>query len=112
MSTVCGRPQGGGGPAHVDACGQGEGCQKRDFFVDVINGWRIRGIILTPTIASAFGPPYHVTCYSAKICDPLIPRLCTCPVEFLPSCELYIFLAFILLSKPRTLCLCRGRVLT
>ena len=32
MSTVCGRPQGGGGPAHVDACGQGEGGQKRDFF--------------------------------------------------------------------------------
>src|SRR6218665_2536213 len=22
MSTVCGRPQGGGGPTHVDACGQ------------------------------------------------------------------------------------------
>ena len=39
MSTVCGRPQGGAGPAHVDACGQGEGSQKRDFFVDVINGW-------------------------------------------------------------------------
>ena len=40
MSTVCGRPQGGeGGSAHVDACGQGEGDQKRDFFVDVINGW-------------------------------------------------------------------------
>jgi len=41
MSTVCGRPQEGeGGPAHVDACGQGGGGdQKRDFFVDVINGW-------------------------------------------------------------------------
>jgi len=40
MSTVCGRPQGGEeGPAHVDACGQGEGGQKHDFFVDVINGW-------------------------------------------------------------------------
>ena len=39
MSTMCGRPQGGGGPAHVDACGQGEGGQKRGFFVDVINGW-------------------------------------------------------------------------
>ena len=23
----------------MDACGQGEGGQKRDFFVDVINGW-------------------------------------------------------------------------
>jgi len=34
MSTVCGRPQGGSGP-----CGQGGGGQKRDFFVDVINGW-------------------------------------------------------------------------
>ena len=46
MSTECGRPQGGGGreggPAHVDACGQGEGDQKRDFFVDVINGWPLR----------------------------------------------------------------------
>src|SRR6218665_1575930 len=31
--------KGGGGAAHVDACGQGEGGQKRDFFVDVINGW-------------------------------------------------------------------------
>src|SRR6218665_2092551 len=30
---------GKGGPAHVDACGQGEGGQKRDLFVDVINGW-------------------------------------------------------------------------
>jgi len=41
MSTVCGRPQGGreGGPAHVDACGQGGEGQKRDYFVDVINGW-------------------------------------------------------------------------
>src|SRR6218665_3759419 len=38
MSTVCGRPQGWGGPAHVDACGQGGGGSKRDFFVDVING--------------------------------------------------------------------------
>ena len=39
MLTACGRPQGGGGPAHVDACGQGEGVNWRDFFVDVINGW-------------------------------------------------------------------------
>ena len=30
MSTACGRPQ-VGGPAHVDACGQGEGGQKPDF---------------------------------------------------------------------------------
>ena len=43
MSTVCGRPQRGGGQAHVDACGQGEG-QKRDFFVDVINGWPLRSM--------------------------------------------------------------------
>ena len=33
---------GEGGPAHVDACEQGEGDQKRDFFVDVINGWPLR----------------------------------------------------------------------
>src|SRR6218665_110776 len=39
MSTACGRPQGVGGSAHVDACGQGKGGQKPDFFVDVINGW-------------------------------------------------------------------------
>jgi len=32
MSTACGRPQGGGGPAHVDRGG------KKPFFVDVING--------------------------------------------------------------------------
>jgi len=31
MSTVCGRPQGGGGPAHVDACGQGEGVKNVIF---------------------------------------------------------------------------------
>ena len=35
MSTACGRPQEGGGPAHVD---RGEGGQKSDF-LDVINGW-------------------------------------------------------------------------
>jgi len=28
-----------GGQAHVDTCGQREGGQKPDFFVDVINGW-------------------------------------------------------------------------
>src|SRR6218665_3604427 len=48
MSTVCGRPQGGGGPAHVDACGQGEGGQKRDFFVDVINEWPLACASLSP----------------------------------------------------------------
>jgi len=33
MSIACGRPQGGGGPAHVDACGQrgGGGGQKAVF---------------------------------------------------------------------------------
>ena len=31
--------KGVGGLAHVDACGQWEGGQKSDFFVDVINGW-------------------------------------------------------------------------
>ena len=31
MPTVCGRPQGGGGPAHVDACGQGEGVKNLIF---------------------------------------------------------------------------------
>ena|SRR6218665_2399732 len=31
MSTACGRPQGGGGPDHVDSCGQGVWGQKRDF---------------------------------------------------------------------------------
>ena len=35
MSTTCGRPKGGGGPAHVDRGGG----SKSDFFVDVINGW-------------------------------------------------------------------------
>jgi len=37
MSTVCGRPQGGGGSG---PCGRmWTGGQKRDFYVDVINGW-------------------------------------------------------------------------
>src|SRR6218665_1794405 len=45
MSTACGRPQGGGGPAHVDACGQGEGVSKTRFFVDVINGWPLIVIV-------------------------------------------------------------------
>ena len=31
--------KGEGGSAYVDACRQGEGGQKPDFFVDVINGW-------------------------------------------------------------------------
>jgi len=36
LSPAWGRPQGGeGGPAHVD---RGEGGQKPDFFLDVING--------------------------------------------------------------------------
>jgi len=34
MSMACGRPQGGGGQAHVDRGGG----QKPDFLVDVING--------------------------------------------------------------------------
>jgi len=32
MSTACGRPQGGGGPAHVDICGHGEGGVKNLIF--------------------------------------------------------------------------------
>jgi len=32
---------GGRGPAHVNAHGQGRGGQKYDFFVDVINGWSL-----------------------------------------------------------------------
>src|SRR6218665_2606902 len=32
MSTACGRPQGGGGPAHVDACGQRRDGHKPDSF--------------------------------------------------------------------------------
>jgi len=31
--------RGEGGPAYVDAFGQGGGGKKPDFFVDVINGW-------------------------------------------------------------------------
>ena len=45
MSTVCGRPQGGWG---VRPCGRmwtGGGGQKRDIFVDVINGWPLRTCI-------------------------------------------------------------------
>src|SRR6218665_439974 len=36
LSTACGRPQGGSG-----SCGQGG--QKSDFFVDVLNGWPLSG---------------------------------------------------------------------
>src|SRR6218665_1880928 len=42
MSTVCGRPQGGRGwfgPCGCMWAGGERGGQKRDFFVDVINGW-------------------------------------------------------------------------
>ena len=46
MSTVCGRPQRGGGPAHVDACGQGvRGVKNVISFVDVINGWPLTFMI-------------------------------------------------------------------
>ena len=31
--------KGGGGPSHVDACGQLGGGQKSDVFMDVINVW-------------------------------------------------------------------------
>ena len=38
--------RGEGGPAHVDACGQwGGGGQKRDFFVDIINGWPLTHLL-------------------------------------------------------------------
>ena len=39
MSTVCGRPQGGGGSGPRGHMWTGGGGQKRDFSVDVINGW-------------------------------------------------------------------------
>jgi len=48
MLTTCGRPQGGGGPVHVDACGQGR--SKPDFFVDVINGWPLICWLRTKTL--------------------------------------------------------------
>jgi len=49
MCIAC-RPQvdvhkGEGGPAHVDACGQGRGgLKKSDIFVDIINGWPLKQI--------------------------------------------------------------------
>ena len=47
MSNVCGRPQGGAGGirpmcTHVD---RGEGGQKSDYFVDVINGWPLNEVM-------------------------------------------------------------------
>ena len=39
MSTACGRPQGGGDRLMWMPVDRGEGGQKPDFFVDVINGW-------------------------------------------------------------------------
>ena len=38
--------KGGGGPAHVDACGQGE-VKNVIFFVDVINGWPLINVSAT-----------------------------------------------------------------
>src|SRR6218665_2697407 len=89
MSTVCGRPQGGGGLAHVEACGQGEGDQKRDFFVDFINAWplclaiHLLGVHGSPAVACwtakhrrrLWGQPGHV---------PSIIEKCTCIYYFLP----------------------------
>ena len=54
MSTVCGRPQGEEGVramwTYVD---REEGGQKRDFFVDVINGWPLAAK-LNPSLKSRF----------------------------------------------------------
>src|SRR6218665_3806730 len=50
MSTACGRPHGGRGSG---PCGQGGGGQKRDFFVDVINGWPLTSES-TATLIHAF----------------------------------------------------------
>src|SRR6218665_3068633 len=51
-----GRPQGGGGPAHVD---RGKGGQKPDYFVDVINGWPL------PLLLQVFLTKNLVFLYSA-----------------------------------------------
>src|SRR6218665_894529 len=73
MLTVCisCRPRvdvhkGEGGPAHVDACGQGEGNQKPDYFVDVIYGWPLR--------------PGYPSSYCTKRC---CATHCQCPSLFL-----------------------------
>ena len=43
----------GGGPAHVDACGQGgEGVKNVIFFWDVINGWPLSGFAQAPSHTS------------------------------------------------------------
>jgi len=36
MLMACGRPHGGGGQSHVDTYGQGG--QKPDFLVDIVDG--------------------------------------------------------------------------
>src|SRR6218665_1866462 len=60
MSTACGRPRGGRGLAHVDACGQMEGGQKSDLFVDVINGWPHRLKQRSSTCGSRATGPGHL----------------------------------------------------
>src|SRR6218665_997641 len=58
MSIACGRPQGGGGPANVDACGERGGVTSLIPFVDVINGW--------PLIPSDFPRSCSISPYSSS----------------------------------------------
>jgi len=53
MSTVCGRPQGGKGGVRP-MWTEREGGQKRDFFVDVINGWPLSRSVCQDKLASVF----------------------------------------------------------
>src|SRR6218665_3173559 len=84
MSTAFGRPQGGGSPAHVDACGQrrGEGV-KNLIFVDVINGW--------PLISSDF--PRSSSIFSIFFNFPLFLRCSyVFTLNFLPRTKVLHFL--------------------
>src|SRR6218665_28936 len=84
MSTACGRPQGG-------ACGQGEGGQKPDFFVDVINGRPLALLFVssnTPntTVLSFLSSPILATCPKR----PILCLIAFCMIVSFPPTHLTI----------------------
>ena len=73
----CGRPNGGRGSG---SCGQGEGSQKPDFFVDIINGWTLTCLFCSNlTVYQNDGPRRRANkmpCNLKKIDKSLVKTAC------------------------------------
>ena len=83
MSTACGRSQGGGGPAHVDACGQREGGHKPDSFCER-HKWMAPYILRFPPAPVQFPPILQV--------PPIFRCSYVLTLNFLPPTKMLHFL--------------------